>query len=120
MELEQIKVVGLKPPERVRDLRRRSLLRLPINFGHQKRLVPIAVLQSFAHADFAVAAVVVPAVVEEVDATVECGTDDADALLFAGRNSYVVAAESDHRNALAAAPKTPIGDPVFLPCRQKL
>ena len=63
---------------------------------------------------------VVPTVVQEVDAAVERGADDANALLFVGRNAYVVAAESHQRDAFSRAAQVAIRDVVLLACRQKL
>ena len=76
VDLQQVDVVGLEPLQRLVDLLRRPSSRSrPSIFVIRKALLPVAVAQRLAHADLALAVVVVPAVVEEVDAAVEraCG-----------------------------------------------
>ncbi len=70
-----------------------------VDLGHQEYLLAVAVAQRLAHAHFAVAAVVVPAVVHEVDAIVHGRADDLDAFGLAGI-ANVIPAEADHRNLL--------------------
>jgi hypothetical protein len=113
VELEKIDVVGLEAVERFIDLRSGGLLGLPVDFGHEQGLLAVAVAKRLAHADFAVAAVVVPAVVEEIDAAVECGADDFDAVLFVGLHADVIAAKAYDRDAFAGAAEFAIGDAVF-------
>ena len=52
-----------------------------VDLGHQEHFLAVAVPQGLAHADLALAVVVVPAVVHEVDAVVDGGADDPDALV---------------------------------------
>src|SRR6266403_1182737 len=113
VELEKIDVVGLEAAERFIELRGGGLPGLAVDFGHEEGLLAIAVAQRLAHADFTVAVVVVPAVVEEVDAAIERGADDADALLFVGLDTEMPAAEADDRDAFAAAAELAIGNAVF-------
>ncbi len=82
MELHEVDAVGLQPAERFLDLLRGALLAAAVDLGHQKRFIAIPVAQRFSHAELARATVVVPAVVEEVDAVIDCAADDADAFLF--------------------------------------
>src|SRR6516165_4985030 len=63
MKLHQVDVVGLKPAQRFFDLLGGGLLRSAVDLGHQESLLPIAVTKGFTHADFALAAVVIPTVV---------------------------------------------------------
>ena len=97
-----------------------GFLRLPVDLGHEERLLTVAVAQCLAHADFAPAVVVVPAVVEEGDAAVEGGADDADALLLIGLHAEVVAAEADHGDFLAGAAERARGNGGFGGVREVL
>ena len=58
------------------------LLRAAVDLGHQEHLVPIAVLEGLAHPDLALAVVVVPGVVQEVDPAIDRGVDDVDRQLL--------------------------------------
>src|ERR1022692_2740166 len=80
--LQEINVVGLQAAQRFVQLLGCGLLSLAVNLGHEESFLTVAVSQRFAHAFFADASVVVPAVVEEVDSAVERGAYDADAFLF--------------------------------------
>jgi hypothetical protein len=80
VDLHQVDVVGAESAERLVDLPRGGVAGAAVDLRHQEDLVAIAVEQRFAHALLARAAVVVPAVVEERDAAVDGGADDADAL----------------------------------------
>src|SRR6266436_819390 len=113
VELEKINVVGLKAAQRFIELRCGGLAGLAIDFGHEEGLLTVAVAQRLAHADLTAAAIVVPAVVEEVDATVESGADDLDAFLFVGLHAKVIAPEANNRDPLAAAAELAIGNAVF-------
>ena len=74
-----------------------------IDFGHEEDFVAIAVAERLAHADLAVAVVIVPAVVHEGDAAIDGGADDADAFWFVGWVADVKAAEADGGDFLAGA-----------------
>ncbi len=113
VELEQIDVAGLQAAERFIDLRGGGFFGLAVDFGHEESLLAVAVAERLAHTDFAVAAVVVPAVVEEIDATVEGGADDFDAVLFVGLHADVIATEANNGDALAGAAEFAIGNAVF-------
>jgi hypothetical protein len=84
VELHQVDAIGLQPAQRLVDLARRALLAAAVDLGHEKRFVAIAVAQRLSHADLARPAVVVPTVVEEVDAVVDGRAHDADGLLLVG------------------------------------
>src|SRR4051812_40551563 len=102
MHLQQIHVISLQPAQRLVDLLRGSLAGTSIDLRHQKRLVAVAVAQRLTHPDFTLAAVVVPAVVEKVDALIERRPDDSDALLRVALNAGVVTAQTNDRNLLAS------------------
>jgi hypothetical protein len=64
VELQKIQMIGLQAGERFIDLARGRLCRAAVEFGHQEDLVTVAILQTFAHAHFADAVVIVPRVVQ--------------------------------------------------------
>src|ERR1700686_1753844 len=82
-----------------------GLLSLAIDLGHQESLLTVTVAQRLAHANLALPIVIVPAVVEEVDAGIECRADDANAVLLIGLHADVVAPEAQNRNFLAGTAK---------------
>ena len=96
MELQQVDHVGLQAREGLVELLGGGLLGAAVDLGHQEDLLAVAVLEGLAHADFAAAVVVVPAVVHEGDAGVDGGADDLDALLLVLLPADVVAAQADH------------------------
>jgi hypothetical protein len=79
-----------------------GLSRLPVDLGHEKRFLPVPIAQSFPHADFAYAAVVVPTVIEEGDSVVECSADDANAFFLVRTHPEVITAESDQGDFLTS------------------
>ena len=80
-----------------------------VDLGHEEDLVAIAAGERLAHADFAGAVVVVPAIVEEGDAAVDGLADELDRVLLGRRRlADVVAAEADGGDALAGAPELAI------------
>ena len=86
------------------DLARGFNLGAAVELGHQENLAAITAGERLAHALFAYAAVVVPAIVEEVDAAIDCLVHEPDRFCFAKRrHAEVVAAEADSRHALACA-----------------
>src|SRR6266478_1713882 len=103
VELEQIDPVGLQAAQRLVDLTRGSGFCASVNLGHQKRFFAVTIAQRIAHADFTLAAVVVPAVVEKIDALIETGADDANAFLWIGLFAEMIAAEPNERDFLFAA-----------------
>src|SRR5438309_18356 len=103
VELEQIDPVSLKAAEGLVDLTRSGSFGASVNLGHQKRFLAITVAQRVAHADFTLAAVVVPAVVEKIDARVEARADDANAFLRIRLISKMIATEPNQRDFLLAA-----------------
>src|SRR5467141_1426907 len=103
VELEQIDPVGLKAAQRLVDLTGSGSFSAPVNLGHQKRLLAIPVAQRVAHADFTLAAVVVPAVVEKIDSLVEARADDANAFLGIRLIAKMIATEPNERDFLFAA-----------------
>src|SRR2546425_4719370 len=76
MMLHEIYAIGLQPLERLIELPRRFCVGSPVDLGHEKDLLPVAVPERLSHAGLARAIVVVPAVVEEVDATIDRRSND--------------------------------------------
>jgi hypothetical protein len=82
VHLHQVDVIRLQPQEAFINLSSRGLFGAAINLGHEEGLLTVAVAQSLAHADFAGAVVIVPAVVHEGDPAVDGAANDPDALRF--------------------------------------
>src|SRR5438552_1823912 len=80
VELQEIDYIRLESLERLLDLPGGRGPRLAVDLGHQKSSLAVAVPKGFPHADLAPPLVVVPGVVEEIDARVDRGSDDAKAL----------------------------------------
>src|SRR5712691_7816594 len=116
MELQEVDDVRLEPSERLLDLPGGRRPRLPVNLGHQEGSLAVALPEGFPHPDLAPPVVVVPGVVEEIDAGVDCGTNDTNALrLRELRLAEVEPAEADRGDSLPRAAERPhgnAGDPV--------
>ena len=97
MKLEEINPVRLKAAQGFIDLAYGCGLRAPIDLGHEKCFLTIAVAQRVAHADFTLATVVVPAVVEKIDAFIEALTDYANAFLWIRLFAKMIATKSNER-----------------------
>src|SRR2546430_15684917 len=72
----------------------------------------MAAPQRFSHATLARPAVVVPAVVEEVDSVVDGSADDADGFLLVRLPPEVVAAHTDQRHPFPGAPQATVRNAV--------
>src|SRR6202011_42655 len=107
VKLEQVDPVSLEPAQRFVDLISSGSFGAPIDLGHQKRLLAVTVAQRVAHADFTLAAVVVPAVIEKIDALVEARANDANAFLGIRLIAKMIATEPYERNFLFAAAQGP-------------
>src|SRR5437762_11990284 len=76
--------------------------RLPIDLGHQESSLAVPVPEGLSHSDLAPPLIVVPGVVEEIDARVDRGADDAEALrLREVRLSKVEHADADRGEFIA-------------------
>ncbi len=80
VKLHQVDVIGLQPLQRLVELATVGAL-LAVDLGHQENLLAVAVPQSLPHPDFALAVVVVPAVVQKLMPVSIGGANDPDALL---------------------------------------
>src|ERR1700674_1957397 len=74
-----------------------------IDFGHQKGLLSITIAQRFAHSNFALSAVVVPAVIEKIDSFIDSRANNANALFGIALAAQVISTESDQGNLFTAA-----------------
>src|ERR1039457_3582392 len=99
-------MIRLKPLQRILDLPGGGLPGPPVDLGHEEHLLPVAVAQRLAHAHLAAAVMVIPAIVHEGDAPVDCAPDEADALLLILLCADVIASQPDGRN-LFARPSQP-------------
>ena len=95
VELDEVDHVGLESAEGLFELAVECGGGASVDFGHEEDLGAVAVAEGLAHADFADAVVVVPAVVHEGDAVVDGFVDEGDAVLGVGLASDVVSAEAD-------------------------
>src|SRR5256885_1688747 len=103
--LNQIDAVGLQPLQRRVDLLRRFLERPAIDLRHEKDLLAQAAAERLPHANFAGAFVVIPAVVEKVDAAIDGSPNDPDAeRLIDMLERQMPSAKADRRHALAGLP----------------
>src|SRR6185437_15606336 len=107
VKLQQVDMISLKPAKRFVDLICGGLGIAAVDLRHQESLLPIAIAESLAHADLAFSAVVIPAIIEEVDAFVESRSDNADALVLIALIPNVVTAESDRGDLLAGVTERP-------------
>lgn len=113
VQLQEVEVIGLEPVEGFVDLFGGEFAGASVDLGHQERLGPVAVAQGQAHADFAGAIVVVPAVVEEIDAVIEGGPYNLNGFFLVGF-AEVESADADDGNAFAGASELSERDVVFL------
>src|SRR6266704_2959255 len=103
VELEKIDPVSLKAAQRLVDLASGGGFGATVDLGHEKGFSEIPVAQRVAHADFTLAAIVVPAVVEKIDSLIEARADDANAFLGIRLTAKMIAAEPNERDFLFAA-----------------
>src|ERR1700682_5076891 len=95
MKLEQVNPIRLQPPQRFIELSCCSSFISTIDFGHQKGLLAITIAQRFAHSNFALSAVVVPAVIEKIDSFIDSRANDPNALVGIALVAQVIPTEPD-------------------------
>src|SRR5207244_9566850 len=107
----EIDTVGPQPPERLVELPRRFRVRSPVDLRHQKDLLPVAIAERLSHAGLARAVVVVPAVVQEVDATVDGRSNDPEAeLLVDPFQSEMPASKADRGDSFSCPAQRAVRD----------
>src|SRR5580692_788784 len=113
VELEEIDSVSLKAPQRVVDLIGSSGLGASVDLGHEESLLAVTIAQRVAHADFTLTAIVIPAVVEKIDALIETGANDANAFLGICLFAKMIAPKANERDFLSAAAQRSIRNVIF-------
>src|SRR5713101_3975581 len=112
VELEEIDAIGLKAAQRFADLARSHSFRAPVDLGHEKCFLPIAVAQRVAHAYFAIATIVVPAVVEKINSFILLAADNSYTFLGIRLLAKMIATEADDRDFLTGAAQRSIGNTI--------
>src|ERR1041385_4234724 len=107
-------MVGAKSLEALINLRSGGAFGLAVNLGHEENLLPVTILEGFAHPFLAASAIVVPTVVHEGQATVHGRSNDPATLLLAGNLADVRAAKPHRRDLFPCFPKCSV-DHVILP-----
>src|SRR3954462_4900242 len=111
--LHEIDPVGLQPAERFIELAPGFGRGSAVDLRHEEPLLAVALPKHLAHAALALAAVVVPAVVEERDPAVDRLSYQAEAERFRyGLERQVPPTKADCRNALARPAEPPVDHPV--------
>src|SRR5580704_8173421 len=94
--LEEINVVGLQSLQRIVQLTCRFFFGPTIDFCHQKDFLTVDLPKSLTHPNFALAVVVVPAIVQKGDSAINRTADDFDAVRFGQlRFADMVSAQTD-------------------------
>src|SRR5256886_5705988 len=120
VELHQVDAVSLQALKTCVDLPRGFRFGTAIDFVHQDDLLTVAVLKSCAHADFARAFVVVPAVVHEGNAPVDGLADKLNRVLLGNRRlADVPAAQADDGDAFACAAEGAVDHSIVTAFREK-
>src|SRR5260370_15674835 len=112
VELQKIDAIGLKAAQRVADLARSRSFRAPVDLGHEKCFLPIAVAQRVAHAYFAIAAIVIPAVVEKINSFIQPAADNSYTFLRIRLLAKMIATEADDRDFLVGMAQPSIGNTI--------
>jgi hypothetical protein len=102
--LDQVDAVGLEATQGFFQLSYGLSFRPAVDFGHQEGFVPVTVAERVTHPGLAGAAVVVPAVVHEIDAAIDRAAHDAEAQLFIhALEAKVPASKAKRRDLLSRA-----------------
>ena len=110
--LDEVDRFNAEPEEALIDLLRGRDLRATVDLRHQKCFLAMAVLEGFAHPQFAEAIVIIPAVVEEVHPRIEGRADDLDPVGILFRSADVVTADPDARDEFAGLAELAEAHPV--------
>ena len=98
VNLDEIDDVGSEPLERLLELCGGGHLRPTIELRHQEGFASIPIAERGPHSLFALATMIVPAIVEEVDSPVDRGAHDPNRLVVGLRDAEMGAAEADERH----------------------
>ena len=96
-------MIGLQPAQRFIDLFRGRFFRATVDLGHQESAVAARVLfERLAHPHLAFAPVIIPGVIEKVDAPIKARVDQLYGVVLRQiRFSQMKAAHTDTRNLFA-------------------
>src|SRR3989454_8769359 len=109
MELHQINAIRVQPLQRFVDLPGGGLPGPAVNLRHEEDSLAIAVTQRPPHADFAGAAIIIPAVVHEGDPPVNGAADNRYTLRFVSLFADVIPTQADGRDFLSCPPQSALG-----------
>ena len=104
VDLHEVDAIGAQALERLLELALGRSGGAAVELRHEKDAVAVSVRERLAHAALALAAVVVPAVVEERHAMVDRLADDRDRLGLRG-HAEVKAPDPEHRDGHARPPE---------------
>src|SRR5579884_2061100 len=113
MNLQPVILHCLHPTEGLINLPCSRFSVATVNLGHEEHPLSIPIPQRLAHAEFARAAIIVPAVVHEIDPIVNRGADDAYTLFLVGLFSDMKSAQADERHTLSCTPQPVVWHPFF-------
>src|SRR5262249_42260271 len=113
VKLHQVNVIRLKSSQRLINLLFCRFFASAVDLRHEESLLPITIQQCFTHADLALAIVVVPTVIEEVNTGVEGSTDNLNALFLVRLTPDVISAKSYGRNFFARSTKNSVRNSLF-------
>ena len=95
--LNEVDVVGLQPLKRPVQLLGGLFFGAAIDLGHQEDFRAVAVAQGFTHPAFAFPSVVIPRIVQEIDASIHGIANDLQAQLFANVSEPEMPASQPNR-----------------------
>jgi len=106
MKLLQVDSVSLQAPQRFVDLPGGRGFVASVDLRHHKCFAPIAIAQGFSDSRLALAVVVVPTVVEKINAIIQSGSHDSDAFGFLYQGAAKVMPPDTHdRDLFAGMPQ---------------
>src|SRR5438876_374317 len=109
MELHQVDAIRLQPLQRFVDLPGGGLPRPAVDLRHEEDSLAIAVTQRPPHADFAGAAIIIPAVVHEGESPVDGAPDNRYTLCFVSLFADMIPAQADGRDFFSSPPQSALG-----------
>src|SRR5215203_2673917 len=99
MVLNQIDLIGLHSPERFLQLFGSLLLCATVDLCHQESSIAVSLAESLPHTNLTRPLVIVPTIVHEVDAVIDCASNYAHTQLLVYRlKAEVPAAKTNHRS----------------------
>src|SRR5438067_4064264 len=109
MELHQVDAIGVQPLQRFVDLPGGGLTGPAVDLRHEEDSLAIAVTQRPPHADFAGAAIIIPAVVHEGESPIDGAPDNRYALRFVSLFADVIPTQADGRDFLSSPSQSALG-----------